>query len=40
MFDVDREKERSTAHKKFNITNQTSIQHLQTFSIKRQLAIY
>ena len=40
MFDVDREKERSIAHKKFNITNQTSIQHLQTFSIKRQLAMY
>jgi len=40
MFDVDREKERSTAHKKFNITDQTSIWHLQTFSIKRQLAVY
>jgi len=37
MFDVDREKERSIAHKKFNITNQTSIQHLQIFSIKDSL---
>ena len=26
-------KKRSIAHKKFNITDQTSIQHLQTFSI-------
>ena len=40
VFDVNREKERSTAHKMFNITDQTSIQHLQTFSIKRQLAMY
>ena len=35
MFNVDREKERSIAHKKFNITNQTSIHHLQIFSIKK-----
>jgi len=40
MFDVNREEERSIAHKTFNITDQTSIQHLQTFSIKRQLAMY
>jgi len=33
--DVIYRKERSIGHKKFNFTDQTSIQHLQTFNMKK-----